>query len=67
MPTALPLTTWETNIRGTYLLFEAIRRHDVETQQVVWASSDKAYGSHDSSGLTAKTSHSTRSYPLRRL
>jgi CDP-glucose 4,6-dehydratase len=42
-----PLTTWETNIRGTYLLFEAIRRHDVRTQVVV-ASSDKAYGSHAS-------------------
>jgi len=42
-----PLTTWETNIRGTYLLFEAIRRHDVGTQVVV-ASSDKAYGSHES-------------------
>jgi CDP-glucose 4,6-dehydratase len=41
-----PLTTWETNIRGTYLLLEAVRRHDPATRVVV-ASSDKAYGSHD--------------------
>jgi CDP-glucose 4,6-dehydratase len=41
-----PLPTWETNIRGTYLLLEAVRRHDPTTRVVV-ASSDKAYGSHD--------------------
>jgi CDP-glucose 4,6-dehydratase len=41
-----PLTTWETNIRGTYLLLETVRRHDPATRVVV-ASSDKAYGSHD--------------------
>jgi CDP-glucose 4,6-dehydratase len=41
-----PLTTWETNVRGTYLLLEAVRRHDPATRVVV-ASSDKAYGSHD--------------------
>ena len=41
-----PLGTWETNVRGTYLLLEAVRRHDPGTQVVV-ASSDKAYGSHD--------------------
>jgi CDP-glucose 4,6-dehydratase len=41
-----PLVTWETNIRGTYLLMEAIREHDPGTRVVV-ASSDKAYGSHD--------------------
>jgi CDP-glucose 4,6-dehydratase len=41
-----PLETWETNVRGTYLLMEAVRRHDPSTQVVV-ASSDKAYGSHD--------------------
>ncbi|HKP22202.1 MAG TPA: NAD-dependent epimerase/dehydratase family protein, partial [Thermoleophilaceae bacterium] len=41
-----PLTTWETNVRGTYLLMEAVRGHDPATQVVV-ASSDKAYGSHD--------------------
>ena len=41
-----PLVTWETNIRGTYLLMEAVRACDPATQVVV-ASSDKAYGSHD--------------------
>ncbi len=41
-----PLATWETNIRGTYLLMEAVREYDPGTQVVV-ASSDKAYGSHD--------------------
>jgi CDP-glucose 4,6-dehydratase len=40
-----PLDTWETNVRGTYMLLEAIRAHDVATRVVV-ASSDKAYGSH---------------------
>ena len=40
-----PLKTWESNIRGTYVLMEAIRAHDVATQVVV-ASSDKAYGPH---------------------
>jgi CDP-glucose 4,6-dehydratase len=41
-----PLNTWETNIRGTYLLMEAAREHDPATRVVV-ASSDKAYGSHE--------------------
>jgi CDP-glucose 4,6-dehydratase len=41
-----PLATWETNIRGTYNLFEALRERGGETRVVV-ASSDKAYGSHE--------------------
>ena len=41
-----PLATWETNVRGTYLLLEAVRRRDAGTRVVV-ASSDKAYGSHE--------------------
>jgi len=40
-----PLSTWETNVRGTYLLLEACRT--VGVQRVVVASSDKAYGAHD--------------------
>ena len=40
-----PLDTWEANIRGTYMLLEAVREHDAGTRVVV-ASSDKAYGSH---------------------
>ena len=41
-----PLHTWETNIRGTYLLLEAAREHS-GGMRVVVASSDKAYGAHD--------------------
>jgi CDP-glucose 4,6-dehydratase len=37
-----PLSTWEANIRGTYLLLEACRTQAV--QRVIVASSDKAYG-----------------------
>jgi CDP-glucose 4,6-dehydratase len=45
-----PLSTYETNIRGTYLLLEACRAVGVVgdgVERVVVASSDKAYGSHD--------------------
>ncbi len=45
-----PLSTWETNVRGTYLLLEACRAVGVVGQAVegvVVASSDKAYGAHD--------------------
>jgi CDP-glucose 4,6-dehydratase len=37
-----PLATFETNIRGSWLVLEACRLHEVE--RVVVASSDKAYG-----------------------
>ena len=40
-----PLSTFETNIRGTWLVLEACRAHGVE--RVVVASSDKAYGRQD--------------------
>jgi CDP-glucose 4,6-dehydratase len=40
-----PLSTWETNVRGTWLLLEACRAQAVA--RVVVASSDKAYGAHD--------------------
>jgi CDP-glucose 4,6-dehydratase len=39
-----PLSTFETNIRGTWLVLEACRLHGVE--RLVVASSDKAYGRH---------------------
>lgn len=39
-----PLPTFETNIRGSYNLFEACRVHRSMVQRVVVASSDKAYG-----------------------
>lgn len=41
-----PLSTFEANIRGTYILLEACRRSEPQPIVVV-ASSDKAYGSHD--------------------
>ena len=45
-----PLSTWETNVRGTYGLLEACRAVGAAGQPldaVVVASSDKAYGSHE--------------------
>lgn len=45
-----PLSTYETNIRGTYLLLEACRAVGVVgggIERVVVASSDKAYGDHE--------------------
>lgn len=39
-----PLPTFESNIRGTYNLLEACRRHADLVGRVVVASSDKAYG-----------------------
>ena len=47
VPTAnrSPLSTFETNMRGTWLLLEACRLH--ETRRVIVASSDKAYGPHE--------------------
>jgi CDP-glucose 4,6-dehydratase len=39
-----PLSTFETNIRGTWMLLEACRLYGVE--RTVVASSDKAYGPH---------------------
>jgi CDP-glucose 4,6-dehydratase len=46
VPTAnrSPLSTFETNVRGTWLLLEACRTVGVE--RVIVASSDKAYGRH---------------------
>src|SRR5206468_2353922 len=41
-----PISTFDSNIRGTWVLLEACRRSPL-VKQVVVASSDKAYGSHD--------------------
>jgi CDP-glucose 4,6-dehydratase len=41
-----PLSTWETNVRGTWCLLESCRAVG-SVQRIVVASSDKAYGSHD--------------------
>jgi CDP-glucose 4,6-dehydratase len=40
-----PVSTFETNVRGTWIVLEACRRHGAE--RVIVASSDKAYGNHD--------------------
>ena len=42
-----PLPTFESNIRGTYNLLEACRRHATGVKAVIIASSDKAYGEQD--------------------
>lgn len=39
-----PFATLEANVRGTYNLLEAFRRHGKDTAKFVMASSDKAYG-----------------------
>jgi CDP-glucose 4,6-dehydratase len=45
-----PLSTWESNVRGTYTLLEACREAvtvGTPLDRIVVASSDKAYGDHD--------------------
>jgi CDP-glucose 4,6-dehydratase len=42
-----PLATFETNVRGTWNVLEAARLHADMVKSVVVASSDKAYGEHD--------------------
>ncbi len=45
-----PLATWESNVRGTYMLLEACRAYLTaggSLERIVVASSDKAYGQHD--------------------
>jgi CDP-glucose 4,6-dehydratase len=41
------LSTFETNVRGTWTLLEACRELGPLVKRIVVASSDKAYGSHD--------------------
>jgi CDP-glucose 4,6-dehydratase len=47
VPTAnrSPAATFDTNIRGTWTLMEAVRHHEIP--RTVVAASDKAYGAHD--------------------
>lgn len=42
-----PLSTFESNIKGTWNLLEATRHHDKQIKGLVVASSDKAYGDHE--------------------
>lgn len=39
-----PLSTWESNVRGSYNLLEACRRNQQRISRIIVASSDKAYG-----------------------
>lgn len=41
-----PISTFETNVQGTWALLEACR-HSPRVKQIVLASSDKAYGDHE--------------------
>jgi CDP-glucose 4,6-dehydratase len=58
VPTAIraPMSTFETNIRGTWMLLEACRGHGAG--RVIVASSDKAYGPH--AELPYRESHPLR-------
>lgn len=49
-----PLSTFETNVRGTWLLLEACRRSP-RVRQIVLASSDKAYGTAPKLPYTEET------------
>ena len=53
-----PYLTWETNIRGTYTLLEAIRESDKKVKSTIVASSDKAYGNYPLNSLPYKENYS---------
>jgi CDP-glucose 4,6-dehydratase len=50
-----PLSTFESNVRGTWNLLEACRLNPRLIRRVVVASSDKAYGAHDRLPYTEDT------------
>ena len=50
-----PLSTFESNVRGTWNLLEACRLNARLVQRVVIASSDKAYGAHTHLPYTEET------------
>jgi CDP-glucose 4,6-dehydratase len=54
-----PFLTFETNIRGTYNLLEAIRLNENLVESAVFASTDKAYGSYPVNKMPYK-----ENYPL---
>jgi len=54
-----PFVTFETNIRGTYCLLEAIRENGQYIESVVVASTDKSYGSYPPEKMPYK-----EDYPL---
>jgi CDP-glucose 4,6-dehydratase len=50
-----PISTFESNVRGTWNLLEACRLNATLVRRVVVASSDKAYGEHDRLPYTEDT------------
>lgn len=54
-----PYLTFETNIRGTYSLLEAIRQYPQTIESVIVASTDKSYGSYPKDMMPYK-----EDYPL---
>ena len=57
---SFPYLTWETNVRGTYTLLEAIREAPYKLDSVIVASSDKSYGEYPSSKMPYQ-----ENYPLK--
>ena len=55
-----PFLTWETNVKGTYTLIEAIRQSCPNISGIIIASSDKAYGEFPIEKLPYK-----EEYPLK--
>jgi len=55
-----PFETFESNVRGTYALLEACRRHRDAVERIVVASSDKAYGEAASLPYTEATTLEAR-------
>ena len=59
-----PYLTWETNIRGTYTLLEAIRENKKNLKSIIVASSDKAYGDYPVKLLPYKENYELKAiYP----
>jgi CDP-glucose 4,6-dehydratase len=54
-----PYLTFETNIKGTYCLLEAIRQYSKNVRSIVVASTDKAYGQYGKDEMPYK-----EDYPL---
>jgi CDP-glucose 4,6-dehydratase len=50
-----PISTFESNVRGTWNLLDACRQNAKLVKRVVVASSDKAYGAHDDLPYTEET------------
>ena len=53
-----PLSTFESNIRGTYSLLEGARTSSTNIKSIIVASSDKSYGEYPNSKLPYKENYS---------